>query len=225
MTEISIHPVQAQIVLLLLSQSNQSFSQLNKGELTNDWFSYHLRQVIKKGWVEKSGKKYVLSSVGKKLALQVNPQEYELSQPQRVSVLLVIQDDDNYLIQQRLSEPFYGVWEFPTARIPFGVQAQQFAEELLKQETGIITKLQFCGVNQKVETKNKAFFDDKYYLVFKGLKEGGEMLLNFPGGKNFWLTKQELLAKEKTHFDLRNTLRIIEGKSEMTFINGEVSEY
>jgi hypothetical protein len=184
-----------------------------------------LRQTIKNGWLEKNNEGYKLTISGKNLAIQIDENKHTLAKSPRISVLLVLENNEYFLIQHRLSEPFKGVWEFPTARIPFGSNPKKFTEDFLQKETGLQAQLKLKGINHKIETKDNNIFDDKYYLVFVGKNFKGKLKPEFDGGKNCWLTKEELLNKEKTHIDLPNTFDILEGNQTMTHIEGEIKDY
>lgn len=219
-----LHSTQAQILTLLLD-GQKKFAELNVTTMSNDWFSYHLRQSIAKGWVIKITNGYKLSMAGKNLALQLDTDSLDISNYQRLSVLLVVQNGDKYLVQQRSTEPFKGVWEFPTSRIPFGYQPSFFAESLLQQETSLKANFTFIGINQKIETRQNSVFDDKYYLVFYSDKLSGRLQKCFSGGSNHWLSKEEFLQKSSVHFDLDNTFDIIENKTIVSSITGEIEDY
>lgn len=220
-----IHTIQAQIILELSQKKQARFSELNNGRLSNDWFSYHLRQLVKNEWIIKDDQQYHLSETGKKLALRINPDQLSLSNSQRISVLLVLSQNDQFLFQQRRIQPFFDYWEFPTRRVNFGENPTEVAYALLTNGIGLSANLKFAGMNHKIETHEGNLFDDKYYLVFLATKISGELKEDFEDGTNHWLTKDAFMKKKKRHFDEENTFKIIEGTLLLTEISGEIIDY
>jgi 8-oxo-dGTP pyrophosphatase MutT (NUDIX family) len=223
----TFHPVQVGILLQLSRVSEASFAQLNTQHLDTDWFSYHLKQAVKNGLVEKTTEKvYLLTEYGKKTALQFDTQTQVLQYSQRVSVQLVAQVDQKYWIQHRQIEPYYGVWEFPTMKVKFGERPIHTVERLLSEEGGITGNPEFCGINHKIErTTEGSILDDKYLLIFRIGNISSELSSTFEGGTNHWLTKSELLKKDKLHFNLHETFAVIEQKQMLTEVESIAHGY
>jgi hypothetical protein len=225
MSKKEINIIQAKILLSLAQMSEAKFSDLNEENLTTDWFSYHLRQVNKYGWVEKNDSLYLLTKEGKKIALQLNKDDYTYEKVQRISVLLIIKLKNKYLIQQRKTEPFYGYWEFPTKKVGFGNNPDQEAKKLLLDETGLKGNLKFIGINHKIELIRNSTFDDKYYFVFSVSNVIGNINKSFSEGDNYWLLKKDFLNKDKKHFDLDNTFDLFNEDSLIKDVKREIENY
>jgi ADP-ribose pyrophosphatase YjhB (NUDIX family) len=223
-----LHQAQSNILLLLASKPQSSFADLNQSKLSSDWFSFHLRQLIKNDFVQKlENKKYVLTPSGKKLSLQIEANGSTLGTSQRMSVLLVVKKENKYLVQQRKIEPFRKYWEFPTKRVNFGESPFDTAKRLLKDEAGLKGEFNFIGVLHKIEEGIEGgTFDDKYYLVFTVEYVGGEFIEEFNQGKNYWLTKNEFKEKELIHFDLQATFDLLDrSKSNFEEVVGKIVDY
>jgi ADP-ribose pyrophosphatase YjhB (NUDIX family)/predicted transcriptional regulator len=223
-----LHQVQSNILLLLASKPKSSFTELNQGKLPTDWFSFHLRQLIKNGFVEKlADKKYILTTLGKKLSLQIEAEGSIFGTSQRISILLVVKKDNKYLVQYREVEPFRKYWEFPTKRVAFGESPFDAAQKLLTDETGLKGEFNFIGLLHKVEKSGESeIFDDKYYLVFTTDRVSGELIEECNQGKNYWLTENEFRKKELLHFDLESTFALLsKGKSNLEEVVGKIIDY
>lgn len=219
-----MHHIQAKILTYLQKNSQGSFAELNQEKLPNDWFSYHLRQVVKNDWVEKQDTTYTLTNQGKKVVLQIGDDDL-LMVNQRISVLLVVINNGKYVVQHRQEEPFNGYWEFPTVKVKYGELPKGVAKSLLNQELGLEGEVSFKGINHKLEKSGQDIFDDKYYFVFAAESITGELTSDFYGGTNHWLTKSELLAKEKKHFDLNNTFRLTEEQVGILDVSEKLKNY
>lgn len=66
--DFDVHPIQANILRELLFVTNGSFGKLNKNKIGSDSFSFHLKQLINWGLVEKTEGKYHLTTRGKEFA-------------------------------------------------------------------------------------------------------------------------------------------------------------
>jgi ADP-ribose pyrophosphatase YjhB (NUDIX family) len=219
-----MHHIQAKILTYLQKNSRGTFAELNQEKLPNDWFSYHIRQVIKNGWVEKYDTAYSLTKNGKKVVLQVGDDDV-LMENQRLSVLLVVTNGKKYVVQHRHEEPFKSYWEFPTVKIKYSELPKNVAQSLLKQELGLKGKVTFRGINHKIEKSAQDVFDDKYYLVFMAENITDELKTEFEGGTNHWLSKSEFLNKEKKHFDLKNTFSLIEEQVDIVDVAKDLESY
>ena len=108
------HETQLQILSELLFHPSVHFADLQKNtNLTSDHFNFHLNKLIEIGFVEKAQKgEYRLTTVGKEYANRIDTDAKEIERQPKISVLLMIERDNNgkkeYLLQQRLKQPFYG---------------------------------------------------------------------------------------------------------------------
>ena len=63
--ELKIHEFQISILRELLFKPKARFSDLKKVDITNDHFTFHIKQLIKEGLVFKTNKRYSLTDEGK----------------------------------------------------------------------------------------------------------------------------------------------------------------
>jgi predicted transcriptional regulator len=64
-----IHPVQGDILRVLLYTPDASFTELNGGTLSSDHFTFHIKRLVEIGLVEKtSDARYRLTATGKEHA-------------------------------------------------------------------------------------------------------------------------------------------------------------
>ncbi len=198
-TEIDIHPVQSSILCELLFVKEGRFGQLNKLGLSTDHFSFHLKQLVDWGLVDKlkSGK-YTLSEKGKEFANRFDTEKTEVERQAKVAVLIVGVKKEGgrkkYLIQQRLKQPYFGFWGFLTGKIRWGETVDQAGARELKEETGLKGKLELTAVKHKMDyDQRKKLLEDKYFFVIRASKLQGEMMKKFEGGRNKWMEKKEIL--------------------------------
>jgi len=137
-----IHPVQSSILCELLFTKEGRFGQLNKLGLSTDHFSFHLKQLIDWGLVDKPEKgKYRLSEKGKEFANRFDTEKAEVEKQAKVAVLIVgvkkERGEKKYLIQQRLKQPYFGFWGFLTGKVRWGETVEQAGSRELMEEAGL----------------------------------------------------------------------------------------
>jgi len=222
-----IHPVQWQIIQSLRIERTETFSALNKDKLANDWFSFHIRRLKKLHIIEKNENGlYMLTEKGKTISLALNQQVTGVRKQPKVSALVICFIQKKFLIQQRLVEPFYGYYEFMTERTIWGLPTTECITETFRMETGLEAVMVCKGLDHKIDySVNKTVMDDKYFIIFEATEVKGKLQNEFPEGKNFLMTKEEILVLEKTHFDLANIFTIYETNTVLREIEGFVKNY
>jgi ADP-ribose pyrophosphatase YjhB (NUDIX family) len=218
-----LHPIQVEILRLLNDDKAHRFSELNDSEYNSDQFSYHLKQLVKAQLVEKDNG-YRLTNNGKREVLAYD-RKLVPHHHQRISIQLVIQKEEKYVIQHRQQSPFKDYWEFPTAKIVFGSEVNTFVMNVLKEETDLTVTGHFKGIVHKIEKLgNQTLFDDKYFLVYHIQNVAGQLKPNFEEGSNHWLTLSEMQL-HPTHFDLTATLAVLKNEIQAAEVHDEAKGY
>jgi ADP-ribose pyrophosphatase YjhB (NUDIX family) len=120
-------------------------------------------------------------------------------------VVLVLEKNEAsqklYLCQQRLKNPYYGFWGRLGGKVRWGESFEEAASRELEEETGLIgsfeTKLFFRKRDYHATTKE--LLEDKLFVVMRALTFSGELVESFEGGRNAWMTQEELASQPK-HF-------------------------
>jgi len=137
-----------------------------------------------------------------------------LEKQPKASVLIVcIKKQNNitkYLTQQRLKQPFYGYRGFVTGKIRWGEKLLETATRELKEETALDGKLEFTGIEHKMDySPTGEVLEDKYFFIIKATKTKGKLIENFEDGRNSWLTEKEILTNFKVFEDVPKILKSI----------------
>lgn len=196
-TELQIHPVQANILIALLFKPVARFSDLNTLNISNDHFAFHLKKLTKLGIVRKTKNKYQLTKKGKEFANRFDTENAVIERQAKVGVLVCCVKKHKgrykYLVQQRLKEPYYGFYGFLTGKVRWGDTVEETAKRELKEETGLTGTMKFLGVKHKMDyEKESSLLEDKFFFVFKATNTKGELIKEYEGGKNIWLTEGEI---------------------------------
>ena len=211
--EIELHPIQKEILLILLFNPNLGFSNLNRAKISTDQFNFHLKRLLSLSLVEKSEKTYVLTQKGKEFANRFDAESKVFEKQAKVSILICAtnkkQGVTKYLVQQRLKEPYFGFYGFITGKIKLGETIFETAKRELKEETGCVADLKLVGIKHKMDYSiDGKLLEDKFFFVIKASNLKGKMIEKFDGGKNIWM-KEDEISKLPNLFDgVKETIRL-----------------
>jgi len=195
-----LHPAHVAILRVLLFTPSARFAELQKAsELTSDHFNFYLKQLLDEGYVDKNDDgTYVLTGKGKEFANRFDTDARTVERQPKVAVCLMVRRGDKQLVQQRLKQPYYGYWGRPTGKIRWGETILDAAARELMEETGLVADLEFESVYHKMDI-NKAtgeLLEDKIFFIVACNDPRGELIEEFEGGRNAWMTQKEYAAQE-----------------------------
>lgn len=219
---LEIHPIQSQIITILLFKPEARFSELNKTKLPTDQINFHIKALLDSKLLEKGKNgKYILTSSGKEFANRFDTEKSVVEKQAKVSVVIVSSKKVNgitkYLLQQRLKQPYYGYYGAVGGKIRWGETVEEAAIREFKEETGLDAKVKLLKVKHKMDySKEGLLLDDKYFFVFKAFNLKGTLISKFEGGRNIWLTREEMQTINPVFDDLDRTMKIVNQKK-LTF--------
>jgi 8-oxo-dGTP diphosphatase len=224
--EINIHAAQTSILRELLFQPLAGYTELQKPtKLSSDHFNFHIRRLVDLQFVEKvAGGKYTLTTRGKEYANKLDTDSNTIERQPKVAVLLAIMREnkgvEELLFQERRKHPYYGYWGFPTGKIRWGESILETAARELNEETGLVADHELRGVyhERTYEQESHESLEDKIFFVVKCTNTSGELVKEFQGGCNHWLSPNELQDK-KVYTSFKTELAIARG--EMNFADEE----
>lgn len=108
------HHIQKYIIGVLIRQKFARFRDLRPPKTDTNLFSYHLKVLIRQGWVEKVNQGYTLSPAGLSYVDRVSIQKLNIrSQPKIISMLLIQNSEGDVLLQKRTKQPYIDTWTLP----------------------------------------------------------------------------------------------------------------
>jgi len=221
------HEVQLSILKQLLLKPKSRFRDLNKTDLTNDHFTFHLKRLIKLGVIEKKGIHYNLTPQGLEIAGRLDLSNMKIVRSPKVGVCIFTyrktQGKIEILLEERLKDPSKGKMGSHTEKVHFGESIYETAERCLKDETGLSGKLRYTGVIRIIRKKKKQPFVDVILNYFKVKNPKGKLIETTQENKNFWYKYNDALKLKNTFKyykeDLKNLL------SNKIFIKERIIDY
>ena len=198
--EKELHKAHVAILHVLLFRPDARFAELQKvSELHSDHFNFYLKQLVDEKLVAKnSDGAYHLTQKGKEFANRFDTDERKVERQPKVAVCLwIIDGDGRMLTQQRLKQPYYGYWGRPTGKIRWGETIMEAAARELMEETGLTADLSFDSVYHKMDFNEETgdMLEDKIFFMMKGVNPRGDLIKEFEGGKNAWMTADDFMTQ------------------------------
>ncbi len=214
----TMHPIQTKILRVLLFTPSARFTDLNATGITSDHFNFHIKSLCDNGFAQKEdGGSYTLTTKGKEFANRLDTDHVDVvveKQAKIGALVCCIRERDGkkeYLVQQRLKQPFYGFHGFVTGKIKIGETVEEAAVRELEEETGLAAMLTLSGVKHKMDYDTEGnLLEDKYFFLFRGDQTKGELTEVFEGGRNIWLTKEEIFKLPNVFDGVAETLKLAE---------------
>jgi ADP-ribose pyrophosphatase YjhB (NUDIX family) len=136
------HQLRRTIILKLIHNPRMSYNQLWDKQGDSNLFAYHLKKLEEEGVVAKHDDGYGLTQEGRKLSTFIEGDtggRAELITPTVIIMLTRTNENGETMVlgQERLKEPFYGYWSFPSGKINMGWNPMECAVRDLKEETDL----------------------------------------------------------------------------------------
>jgi len=199
------HVAQTYILRHLLFVPKAQFSELQKQtNLSSDHFNFHVKKLIEEGYVEKNERYYFLTQKGKEYANRMDTDENEIEKQPKVSVVISLErrrkdGEREFLFQQRKKHPYFDFWGRVSGKMRWGETIIDAAKRELKEETGLDADLEYRLLYHKRDFNkiSGALLEDKIFLCVFAVNARGELMEEFEGGINKWMTQKEFEALPK----------------------------
>ena len=218
--EIHIHDAQVLILRELLFRESATYAELQKPtDLTSDHFNFHIKRLTNLGLVKKlKPGTYTLTTAGKEYANKLDTDSNTVERQPKLAVILAIKrtfgDDTKYIFQKRLKNPYYGFWGFPTGKMRWGETVLEAAQREALEETGLDLEFEAKGVYHEHVTldQERKVVEDKMFFVCEAHSDSGDLLEDFEGGHNQWMSVEEISQEEKKFESYKREIDILTSK-------------
>src|SRR3990167_9235823 len=224
--ESQAHETQVIILRHLLFSRGASFAMIQKEtDLTSDHFNFHIKKLVEEGYVEKKGG-YRLTNKGKEYANRMDTDENEIEKQPKISIAITLErkgsnGEREFLFQQRKKNPYYDFWGRVGGKMRWGETVIEAAERELKEETGLEAKFEYRLLYHKrdFDKLTGKLLEDKIFLCVYATEFSGELIEEFEGGVNCWMTEAEFHEKPKRFVSVDDFMDLID--SGVTFAERE----
>lgn len=212
------HPAQTAILRQLLFSSHASFADMQRTtDLTSDHFTFHVKKLLKEGYIEKVGAYYQLSHSGKEYANRMDTDENTIEKQPKISVAITLERKGShgqreFLFQQRKKHPYFGFWGRVGGKMRWGETVIEAAHRELMEETGLTAALEYRLLYHKRDFSEKTgkLLEDKVFLCVYANEYSGDLIESFEGGINRWMTEDEFHKQEKRFSSVDEFLELID---------------
>jgi hypothetical protein len=199
--------IQNQIIARLKNADTLRYGQIKPEGSDNDLYNYHLQQLVKKGFIDRSDEGYGLSDSGKKLVadanlLSGNPASHHLFKINVLTVLSRVVDGEIQVLQQlRKSQPSYGKIGVPGGVVRKGEWIVDSAKRKLETETGLVADFRLLGNERRMLYKNSELFSDLIFPIAYADHHEGELIKETEYGEHMWNSIDEAILNESGRHD------------------------
>ena len=112
------HHIERSIVAYLMTHEHARFSEMRPANVDTNLFTYHLKLLVRHGYVSKSAEGYTLSDKGLVYVDRVSTDKMKLrTQPKIITMLLVQDGYGKVLMQKRTKQPYINTWTLPYGKL------------------------------------------------------------------------------------------------------------
>lgn len=206
MNNLKLHPSQISIFHTLRYSESERYSTILKPtSQTSDTFKFHLRKLIKQGYVVKlENGRYALTCSGKEHANLLDERNRLIQKQPKISILIIAENkkengESFYLLQQRLRNPYYGYWAEIHGRAIWGESFEITALHQFTRQTGLNADFAVHNIYRvrDYEEENNNLLEDKIFVVVRAFNITGNLRNSYTGGINKWLSLSEIMSLPK----------------------------
>lgn len=150
------HHIQKHIIRVLHRQKSARFRDLRKPGVDTNLFSYHLKLLVARGFVEKSPTGYTLAAGGLAYVDRVSSEGMAVRTQPKIATMLVVQNSHgDILLWKRDKQPHIDTWTLPYGKIhiddeSIAAAAQREAHEKLGVANAQVEHAGDCYVRVKL---------------------------------------------------------------------------
>lgn len=216
--EPNAHPAQVAILRHLLFKPQSGFADLQKSTtLSSDHVNFHIKKLIEEEYVGKIDKQYRLTVKGKEYANRMDTDENEIEKQPKVSIAITLERKNHrgereFLFQQRKKNPYYDFWGRVGGKMRWGETVIEAANRELKEETGLEAEFEYKLLYHKRDfiKQTGELLEDKIFLCVYATKFSGELIEEFEGGVNRWMTDEEFHQQLKRFVSVDDFMQLID---------------
>lgn len=132
------HYIERAILERLMHAAELRFSELKPDGMESNIFMYHLKQLMKAGYVEKTDGTYRLAAAGLSYVDGLSTESHKpRQQPKLIAIIALHDGAGNWLLAERKTQPYIGSRMFPSGKQHRGETSTEHALRELAEKTGL----------------------------------------------------------------------------------------
>jgi 8-oxo-dGTP pyrophosphatase MutT (NUDIX family) len=209
------HPIQLEVLKKLVLSESLRFSEMRPSGISSVHFTFHIKQLLGGGLVEKTGSgAYRLTIAGKEAAgrLDIDTPTVRVEKQGKIGALIIPTRVRNgvreYAIQKRLKHPYFGFSGFVSGKVRRGETIAEAAARELEEEMGLTGTLELRAIHHECTySLAEELLEDKYFFIHVIEEPEGDLLPSFDAGSNEWLPESEAF-KGDVFYDIHDLLKL-----------------
>ena len=193
-----MHHIQKSILYRLAFEAELRFAELKPDGLENKLFDYHLKQLIRDGFVEKiEDGAYSLTANGKQAGIRSLTADKNAVKAHSV-LFLIVRNGQNgpWLLYKRLVHPLKDRVGFMHASPKAGSTIEETASDELLQKTGLVATFTVLGHGFFEMYSQKSLESYTNFTVLFSEETTGELHQNHERAEYFWVENPDFEARE-----------------------------
>jgi ADP-ribose pyrophosphatase YjhB (NUDIX family) len=207
-----LHHIQKNIMSTLVENDSVRFADLKPPAIDGNVFTYHLKQLVKDGYIEKmTDGSYTLTPTGKRLGINRHLKQDEITQQAHSIFLIATKNDDGaWLLRKRLVQPARGYIGFVHGEPEYNKPLLESAHNRLLHKTGLQAELEVIAQGYIRIFSGNELESFTHATLLVAHNPHGELLPKDATGENYWqlnpnLLDQMMLPSMPLFMDIVNT--------------------
>lgn len=164
-----MHHIQKSILKKLTFQEAVRFAALKPQKVESNLYSYHLKSLIKDGFVKKTANGYTLDTKGLLYVDHLSQENFEPRSQSKIITILVVENcEGKILLVKRTKQPFINQWALPSGKIHLddeSIKAAALREA--HEKLGLkLHNIRHIGHHYIKHTRNQEIISSVFGLVF-----------------------------------------------------------
>lgn len=210
-----LHEIQWDILNKMKFQKSSRFNDLKPVDMDPKQFTYHLKQLVKLGIIQKEEGRYMISEKGK-IILSFFPERFDITEiAVDTYILLYIKKGKKVLSVKRKESPYLGhigvLCELP--------KKDEFFEQSAKkrlEKTGLKGELKLRMIIEVLyKSEGKSIRGHASMIVFYCEEPKGNIIEADEEGELNWIYPKELLESKKGYDNSRDLVKYFEGNEKV----------
>lgn len=213
-----LHQYERQILKKFIFAKKPRYRDLKLKDIESNLFVYHLKKLIRDGYINKTLGGYELTAFGHHYIDRLSLLSFEPRLQPKITTLIILKNKkEEYLLCKRKRQPFYGLISFPYGKIHFGEKVKEAAQRELREKTGLLANLFHRG-----DAYLKIFKNDKLIIhmlchIFSADYPDDVLIVESETDSYFW-EKINNIDKNKTMPGFYEILNLVSKSKNKFFI-------